>query len=262
MHIHDLPADIQYFCANGTWQEITVGRSGDQVFRIVHPQRPTYYLKIAMHPFEQELLAEKERLQWLQGRLPVPSVVASSTNNQHTYLLISEIPGLMSCDERFAQDIPIVVRLLAEGLRLLHQVNITACPFDQRLIRKVALARQRVEAGLVDISNFDGERKGARVSELFKQLIETKPNAEDIVFTHGDYCLPNILIDPINMQLSGFIDVGRAGVADRYQDLALAARSLTSNFGPGWEPLLWKAYGLEIVDVAKIAFYQLLDEFF
>ncbi|HLX56069.1 MAG TPA: phosphotransferase, partial [Ktedonobacteraceae bacterium] len=59
-----------------------------------------------------------------------------------------------------------------------------------------------------------------------------------------------------------FIDWGRAGIADRYQDLALAARSLAYNFGPGWESLLWEAYGLQTVDAAKIAFYRLLDEFF
>ena len=51
-------------------------------------------------------------------------------------------------------------------------------------------------------------------------------------------------------------------LADRYQDLALAARSLIRNFGPGWEPLFWEAYSLQTVDAAKIAFCQLLDEFF
>ncbi len=67
---------------------------------------------------------------------------------------------------------------------------------------------------------------------------------------------------PSSMQLSGFIDLGRVGIADRYQDLELAVRSLPLNFGPSWEPLLWEAYGLKEVDVAKIEFYQLLDEFF
>lgn len=262
MNIYHLPTDIQYFCAQGTWQEITVGCSGTQVFRITHFQEPTCYLKIAVHPFEQELLAEKERLVWLQGRLPVPTVISYAIDNQHTYLLTSEMPGLMAYDERFAQDIPTVVRLLAEGLRMLHHVDITNCPFDETLSHKIVSAQERVRAGLVDELDFDEKRKGIHADTLLKQLLASQPKTEDIVFTHGDYCLPNILIDPESMKLSGIIDMGRAGIADRYLDLALAARSLPRNFGPGWEPLLWEAYGLETVDVAKIEFYQLLDEFF
>jgi len=176
-------------------------------------------------------------------------------------LLLSEIAGVMAYDERFTQDIPAVVCLLAEGLRRIHQIDITNCPFDQRLAHKIALAQQRTQAGLVDEADFDGKRRGESADELLRVLIESQPQEEDVVFTHGDYCLPNILIDPAQMHLNGFIDWGRAGVADRYHDLALAARSLTYNFGPGWEPLLWEKYGLPYLDHAKIEFYQLLDEF-
>ena len=34
---------------------------------------------------------------------------------------------------------------------------------------------------------------------------------------HGDYCLPNILLD--NWQLSGFIDLDAGGIGDRHIDL-------------------------------------------
>lgn len=259
MNVHDLPVDMQHFC-EGIWEEIAVGHSGNAVFRITYSQGQSSYLKVAKHPFEQELLAEKERLEWLHERLPVPSVVAYATDNQHTYLLISEIQGLMAYDEHFAQDVPTVVRLLAQGLWMLHELNITDCPFDQSLSHKITLAQERVHAGLVNEADFDEKHEGMHTDELLNRLLECQPKTENIVFTHGDYCLPNILIDPFSMQLSGFIDLGRAGIADRYHDLALAARSLAYNFGPGWEPFLWEAYGLKNVDVAKIQFYQLLDE--
>lgn len=260
--INELPVELQKLLAGGSWQEITVGRSDNLVFRIVRPHGPACYLKIAAYPFEQELLAEKERLAWLQRLLPVPEIYAFCADSGHTYLLLSEIAGLMACDDVFEQDIPALVLMLAEGLRLIHQVEIARCPFDERLAHKIALARQRVEAGLVDELDFDEKRKGIQAEALFKVLIESRPSVEDLVFTHGDYCLPNVLIDQPHGQINGFIDWGRAGVADRYHDLALAARSLIYNFGPGWEPLLWEAYGLEAVDNARLEFYQLLDEFF
>ena len=51
---------------------------------------------------------------------------------------------------------------------------------------------------------------------------------EELVFTHGDYCLPNSFIK--DNKTVGFIDLGNAGIADKWQDLALCIRSLEHNF--------------------------------
>ena len=263
VNIDGIPPDLQALLVGASWYTVSSGESGARVFRIVRLDGSACYLKVADALWQrEELLAEKERLQWLQGRLPVPEVYAFSADNERSFLLLSEIPGLESCNETFKRDIPTVVRLLAQGLRLIHSVAIADCPFDRRLTRTIALAKRRVEAGLVDEADFDMERRESRANELFATLLESRPEEEDVVFVHGDYCLPNILIEPSRPRITGFIDWGRAGIADRYQDLALAARSVKRNFGPGWEPLLWEAYDLQTVDAAKIEFYKLLDEFF
>ena len=263
MSIDDIPVDIRELLAGASLQTVSSGLSGTRVYRSVRPEGSACYLKVADAPWQrEELLAEKERLEWLQGRLPVPQVYAFSADERQSFLLLSEIPGLESCDTSFERDVPTIVRLLAEGLRLIHNAEIANCPFDRRLDHTIALAKRRVEAGLVDEADFDQQRRDTRASELFETLIKSRPEVEDVVFTHGDYCLPNILIEPTSPRIAGFIDWGRAGIADRYQDLALAARSLAYNFGPGWEPLLWESYSLQTVDSAKIEFYKLLDEFF
>lgn len=263
MNVDDLPADLQALLVGASFQSVSNGLSGTLVFRIVWSDGSACFLKIADAAWQrEELLAEKEHLEWLQGRLPVPQVYAFSADEKRSFLLLSEIAGLESCDTSFERDVPTIVRLLAEGLRLIHGVEIASCPFDRRLDYAIALAKRRVEAGLVDEADFDEQRREMRANELFETLIKSRPAVEDVVFTHGDYCLPNILIEPLPLRIAGFIDWGRAGIADRYQDLALAARSLTYNFGTGWEPLLWEVYGLQTVDVEKIEFYKLLDEFF
>ena len=93
------------------------------------------------------------------------------------------------------------------------------------------------------------------------------------MFTHGDYCFPNVILressgeqgfptDGPGLALSGFVDCGRAGVADPYQDLALCARSVVRNLGAEWVPVFFAEYGLSVVDQERIDFYTLLDEFF
>lgn len=80
------------------------------------------------------------------------------------------------------------------------------------------------------------------------------------MLTHGDYCFPNVVIK--DWALSGFIDLGRCGVADRYHDLAQAARSVRRNLSERWVAPFFAAYGIGAPDEAKLRYYQLLDELF
>ena len=107
---------------------------------------------------------------------------------------------------------------------------------------------------------FEAKRLGRSARDLYSEVLRSRPTQEDLVFTHGDYCLPNVTI--AGDTVSGFVDWGRAGIADRYQDLALCARSIGANLGPEWVPALFGNYGLSIIDDQKLSFYELLDEFF
>ena len=72
---------------------------------------------------------------------------------------------------------------------------------------------------------------------------------------HGDYCLPNALLD--GDDVVGFVDLGGLGVADRWWDLAVATWSLRWNLGPGLEDTFLDAYGT-VRDNARQGFYHLL----
>ena len=91
-------------------------------------------------------------------------------------------------------------------------------------------------------------------------MLAGRPASEDRVFTHGDLCLPNVIIH--DKRLSGFIDLGSAGIGDPYRDLALVGRSLNRNLGPGWADIFFAHYGLAAPDPDKLRYYRLLDEFF
>jgi aminoglycoside phosphotransferase len=262
MHrLRSIPAALQAQIRDAIIEENTEGMSGASVFRLERQGQPDQFLKVGERHPEDDLSGELSRLLWLHGRLPVPEVLYWGEQGAIQYLLMSAIPGLPSYDDSLSDQLPTLMRLYARGLRQIHSLPIENCPFDMRLDMTMAQAGQNLQAGRVDVEDFDPQRQGRTAQSLFRELLATRPDDEDLVFTHGDYCTPNLLIDPDAMTVSGFIDWGRAGVADRYTDLALAARSIDYNFGAEWIPPFFEAYGID-PDPAKLAFYQLLDEFF
>lgn len=254
------PLNISRRIVNSEWTTISIGCSAAHMFRLEAIDGEVTYLKVIDKTSQQSLKPEYVRLKWLQGKLPIPKILEYLTEEDTEFLWISEVPGIYAAERSWIDKMPLMVRLLAKGLNGIHSIGVEDCPFDKKVSLRLRDAEQNMMSGLVDEDDFDVKRRGKKSVDLFRELNSSIPCHEDLVFTHGDYCLPNIIID--GSHLGGFIDWGNAGVADRYQDIALAVRSLTSNFGGEWGELFLREYGLERPDWTKIEFYQLLDEFF
>lgn len=248
--------------AGTIWERNGVGMSASAVYRLTSPDGAVHHLKVAPRDAQGgELEAEAARLRWVRGHLPVPQVLRLAIGPEYVALLLSAIPGVMAFDACLHDDIPGLITTLAEGLCAIHALPVADCPFDERLAAKLPRAQARVEHGMVTIDELDEDHRQSPAA-LLALLRATPAPPEDLVFTHGDYCLPNILIDPQTRQITGFIDWSRAGIADRYQDLAIAARTIAHNLGPQWSQPFLAAYGLAKPDEAKLEYYRLLDEFF
>lgn len=252
-----LPAELRALLSNSDWQSIQVGMSGAGVYRIDGRNAPMF-LKVSDNLGDPELRADKAMIEWLRGKLPVPEVLAFAETEGHQWLLLSALPGEDASAEH--HDRKALVQLLAEGLRQIHAVDMAGCPVIRPLDVMIEGARQHVENGDVDADDFDDENVGRTPEDIFAELIATRPAVEERVFVHGDYCLPNILIHEGN--IGGFIDLGRAGIADPYQDLALAERSIQFNIGAEWVKPFFDAYGIADVDWDRVRYYKLLDEFY
>ena len=207
--------------------------------------------------------AEREMTRWLQGRLEVPRVLADCVQRGRSYLLLSRLPGEMACAPGQLRDPERLVRLLARGLRRVWALDTRGCPGDQRLDRKLERARRNLEEGRVHPADVDEAIVGPQgrfpdFRALWAYLDARRP-AEDLVFTHGDYCLPNVLLEGEQVR---FLDLGRSGIADRWQDVALCLRSLAYNLGTdAYRDLLLAELGLPL-DREKLEYYLLLDELF
>jgi aminoglycoside 3'-phosphotransferase-2 len=255
------------------------------VLRYARAGAPALFLKAVAAPDGRPLGDEAARLRWMAARgVPVPAVRHYALSGGWEYLLLDEVPGTDASavasgvatagPRRAAPVAALVVRALADALRRLHATPAADCPFRHPAPSRVAEARERTRRGLVDESDFDDAPRGRRAEDLVADLeadLETlRPEGEASVLTHGDYCLPNVILDigaggaprGAEVTVSGLVDCGRAGLADPYQDLALAARSIGANLGPQWVPEFFERYGIGEVNERKLRFYTLLDEFF
>ncbi|MFT4182285.1 MAG: aminoglycoside 3'-phosphotransferase [Rhizobium sp.] len=255
-----LPARLRDLLAGFHWRSDVFGRSQASVFRLEAEGRPAHYLKTEIASPFSELGGEVERLHWLAAQgFPCPEVIAYEVDGGRGWLLMAALEGadLASIPRLLPLD---RTRLLAQALQVLHGLDIAACPFDHRLGARIEVAKAHMLAGIVDEDDFDETRLGRSAESLFGELVERRPAAEDAVVTHGDACLPNFIAD--GDRFAGYIDCGRLGVADRYQDIALACRSIEHNFGKALVAPFLEAYGISALNREKLAYYQLLDEFF
>lgn len=260
----EIPASIRNLLGEKGYETDSVGLSQASVFLF-----PDVVLKV--QPDGPEARTEAAMLGYLKDKLPVPSMLAHEVWRGSSYLLMKRCLGEMACGDGYLADPVLLCRLLADGLKALWAVEVRDCPSDQSLSCKLAQAAFNVEHGLVDVDNVDPEtfgHGGFRDPADLLEWLETHRPAEELVFSHGDYCLPNIFGQ--GSRVTGFIDLGRAGVADRWCDIALCCRSLRGNFDgqygglphPGYDDsMFFQALGLE-PNWEKIRYYILLDELF
>jgi kanamycin kinase len=216
----------------------------------------TRFLKLARagcFPMPED---EASRMRWAYDFLPVPDVIEQDSSGSLSWLITEALPGRDATDPALTADPQRLVAILAAGLRAFHEAPVEACPFDFRLDAALAQAHRRLEAGqIVPERDFHDEFVHLSAGDAIGHLNLRRPDSETLVVCHGDYCLPNILIEA--GVATGFVDLGELGVADRWWDVAVATWSLTWNLGPGYEDLFLEEYGLERDD-DRVDFYRLL----
>ena len=260
-----LPEKIASRIAGLTWRCDSVGMSGSTILLF-----DKMVLKI--EKTSRSLGNEQSVLRWLDGKLPVPKTIETETQDGYHFLLMSKLSGEMACSDNCLQNMEDTVRALAQGLKMLWQIDIADCPCSNGVLEKLRQAKYRIENNLVDMDDFQPETftsdRFADIPSLYSYLDQNRPK-EDFVFSHGDFCLPNVFVS--GCDITGFLDWGAGGIADRWQDIALCVRSLRHNYMEyavydeteyqKYKRLLFKELDME-PDEEKIRYYILLDELF
>ncbi|ADD43750.1 APH(3'') family aminoglycoside O-phosphotransferase [Stackebrandtia nassauensis] len=249
----------------GAWLPITTGQSGAAVFRSADGTR---FAKCVPAADAAELQDERDRTTWLNDQgVPGPRVLDWRSGEAGACLVTTAVSGVPA-DQVSSEDLRRAWGSIADALRQLHELPVSQCPFRWGLDSMVALARDVVARDAVNPEFLPVEQRGTPAAELLERIVAQVPQrreqeAADTVVCHGDLCLPNIILDPETLDVAGFIDLGRLGLADRYIDVAL----LLTNARENWtdeeqartaDVAFAEKYGIDL-DHDRLRFYLHLD---
>lgn len=254
-----LPAD------GTTWEPVTTGESGAVVLQ---DREGTRYAKLVPAADGGDLAAERDRILWLgETDVPTAPVLDWRATDEGACLITTAVAGVPS-DQLDADALRRAWPSIATIARRLHDLPTADCPFDRGLASMMPLARTTVAERRVQTEFLPVSLQHVPPPQILGPLDDELPlrqrqeKAERVV-CHGDLCLPNILIDPDTMSVSGLIDLGRLGVADPYVDISL----LLANARETWpddvsarqaDDEFAALYGIDL-DAERQRFYLLLD---
>lgn len=249
---------VKEFIKDSVLTEISIGCSNSQVIKI-EKSSGIYFLKIAEGSI---LTTEYEKLKWLKGKLRVPNIVMYENIDNIEYLITEAILGEMLCSEYYMENPMLGIPIIVEAFNELSKVDIKDCPFNVDLNYKLELVKTNISNKLLDINNISKEvlEKFKTPENIYNYLVNNREIVrEELCFSHGDISLPNIFA--LENALSGFIDVGESGVAEKWFDIALVVRSIKRNYGESSVKEFYKQLGIE-ENQNKVNYYLLMMELY
>lgn len=247
------------------WTPVTTGESGAIVLRHVSEER---FAKVVSVVDASTLEDERDRVEWLAGTgITGPRVLDWRTTEHGAALVTSAVAGI-SADGLDPAQLSKAWPSIVDTLLRLHSIPASTCPYDRTLDEMMALARATVADNRVHPEFLPQHLIDTPPAMILAGLERDLPSRReqevaDAVVCHGDFCLPNVVIDPDASLVTGLIDLGRLGRADPYADIALllttareiwpdqdAIRRADRDFASG--------YGIAL-DADRLDFYLRLD---
>lgn len=142
------------------------------------------------------------------------------------WLLTARVPGEDCTDAMYLADPQRLCDTTAQLLRMLHDTDPIGCPIN-RTVDYLATARKNYQEANYDSSLFPDNWGYRTAEEAWRVVEENAGYLQTDTLLHGDYCLPNIMLN--NWQFSGFIDLDAGGIGDRHIDLFWGMWSLQFN---------------------------------
>lgn len=243
-----LPDGLRQWIADAALFESS-GQSGARTIRIGDGGA---YLKIA----ERGALLHASRMQsYFADKRMAPPVLCYLSSGKD-YLVTQGLTGQDGTSPNHLAEPERLSEVFGQCLRALHEVDARDCPVRDRmsdLIRQVPNARFN-RSHLEDIASYIGE---AVLEKAPDEIACARDLIRSDVLIHGDYCLPNIILNDWSFQ--GLIDVADGRIGDRHYDLVWGLWTLNWNLkSQRYGHRFLDAYGRERIDRGRLRVCGLL----
>lgn len=202
-----------------------------------------YYLKTSQ---KGSLKREAELTEYFYKK-GLGTNVLGYVSKDKDWLLTSRVRGEDCTYSKYLEDPKKLCDTIAKLLRALHELDPSDCPVD-RTAEYFAGAERNYRAGMFDASYAYKGDIFKTPDDAWRTVEEGKHLLKSDTLIHGDYCLPNIMLD--DWSFSGFIDLGNGGRGDRHIDVFWGAWTLEFNLKTDkYRERFFDAYGRDRIDL-------------
>ncbi|MBE6923700.1 MAG: aminoglycoside 3'-phosphotransferase [Ruminococcaceae bacterium] len=182
-----------------------------------------YFLKVAP---KGSLSSEAQMTRYFHT-LSLSTQVLYYISTDKDYLLTARLHGEDCLDAKYISQPTRLCDITAQLLRQLHDTPPLHCPAPHQTAMRIRRAAENYHTSCFDSSLFPDNWGYASAEDAFRVIEQDAPCLHADTLLHGDYCLPNIILN--DWRFSGFIDLGAAGIGDRHMDLFWGLWSLEFN---------------------------------
>ncbi len=201
-----------------------------------------YYLKIA----KRGTLAREARMTDYFHSIGLGVKVVAYVSEERDYMLTECAAGEDLTHSEYLGEPLRLAQTMGKLLRELHGRSHDGCPVI-RTTEYLATVETNYKKGIFDTSLFGDRQTFCSADEAYAFVVENASRLRIDTLIHGDFCLPNIMLD--GWRFSKYIDVGCGGIGDRHIDLFWGAWTLNFNLGTDeYRDAFLDAYGREMID--------------
>jgi kanamycin kinase len=206
-----------------------------------------YFLKTSA---KGSLKKEAEMTKYFHGK-GLSAAVISYISSDKDYLLTEKIQGEDCTTAKYLEQPERLCDIIAERLAILHSLDFSDCPIQNYTEEYISRSKSNYKKGYYNRELFP-DNWGYESAEKAIEVVNKKGHLlKSDTLLHGDYCLPNIILNDWNF--SGFIDLDSGGVGDKNLDIFWGIWTLFFNLKTNkYRERFIDAYGRENVDEERL----------